>query len=119
MVLLLAVAFNGWDGIQLDINLTSAARAGAVAAAESLVKDPTADYKTAAVNAINEEEGTTAVYQTNPSLPDYVTVTTAPQAVSSGPNINVVTVSISNVSVTLVPVVGAISLSTHASARYS
>lgn len=126
LALLMGVAFNGWNGIQLDINLTSAARAGAVAAANSLAGNSnpsTSDINNAtglAITAINQAEGVSNVYQGDPSQADYVNVTTSPgQPLQSGITINVLEVTISNVSVTLVPVVGAISLSAHASARYS
>jgi Flp pilus assembly protein TadG len=129
VILIVAVAFNGWDGMQKTIRLTSAARAGAIQAAAVLALDPmnpaneTQNAKDAAVNAINAEEGATGVYQdTNASQPDFVAMVLSTQSISSGTStvsIGTVTITISPSSVTLVPFVGHISVTTHATARFS
>jgi Flp pilus assembly protein TadG len=124
VILIVAVAFNGWDGMQKTIRLTSAARAGAIVAASDLAAgDSQPAAQDAAVNAINAEEGVTGVYQdANSSQPNYVGIQTPQQTLSSGTTtviVKVVTITVSPSSVTLVPYVGHISVTTHATARYS
>jgi Flp pilus assembly protein TadG len=126
VILIVAVAFNGWDGMQKTIRLTSAARAGAIVAASDLAAgDSQQTAWNDAVTAINAEEGDTsvAVYQnTNSSQPNYVNIATPQQTLSSGATtviVKVVTITVSPSSVTLVPYVGHISVTTHATARYS
>jgi Flp pilus assembly protein TadG len=119
IVLLMAVAFNGWNGIQLDLRLTSAARAGAIAAANDLAAGNGMALSDA-VGAINAEESTT-IYQTVPTKPDYVSMTTQTDTTggTSPVSFSVVTITISNVQITLVPIAGNISVAVHATARYS
>ena len=122
LALLTGVAFNGWNGMQLDIGLTSAARAGAIQAANDLASDPTQTQaaQTDATTAINEEEGDTNVYQdTDQTANNYVGISEGTDTVASGVTINVVTITISRVSETLVPVVASFHVSVDASARYS
>jgi Flp pilus assembly protein TadG len=127
IALLMAVAFNGWNGIQLALRLTSAARAGAIAAAHDLGSGNGAAAQCDAAAAVNQEEGVSGVYQcSSSSAADYVSVTEGQQSIPSDPNnpssptsINVVTVTISQASVTLVPIVGNIAVTAHATARYS
>ncbi len=140
VILLVSVAFNGWNGIQLDLRLTSAARAGALVAASELANDVTtvnngaqptqAQFDQALVDAttaVNNEEDTTTYQSTNPNGSDYVSLTAPPpgtDTVSDGSgdppiSINTVTITISQASVALVPVVGNISVSAHAAAEYS
>ena len=63
MILLLGVAFNGWNGMQESIRLTSAARAGAIVAANDLTSTSSHPAMTQdqalddATTAINAEEG--------------------------------------------------------------
>jgi Flp pilus assembly protein TadG len=131
VALLMAVAFNGWNGIQLSLRLTSGARAGAIAAANYLATQPTqpanaAELQTAQDNAtadVNAEENTTIYQDSNSSQPDYVGISTTSSSftdsTSATVTINVVRITISQVSVDLVPIVGAIGVSVHASAEYS
>ena len=83
------------------------------------------DATTDATNAINAEENSTSFQSSNPNGTDYVSlagagVTPPPgDSVGNGVTMNVVTITISNVSVSLIPVVKNISLSVHATARYS
>jgi Flp pilus assembly protein TadG len=128
VVLLVGIAFNGWNGMQLSLRLASAARAGALTAASDLPADPNVaptggQMQTAltdATTAINQEEGVTNVYQsTNPAASNYVTISQSADTITGGPTINIVTISISQAPVTLVPFVGKISVSAHATARYS
>jgi len=132
LALIMGIAFNGWNGMQLGIGLTSAARAGAVQAANELAGDVAADPAqppTAAqvqnawddaTNAVNKEEGGSAVYQnTNPNATNYVAMSEATETIQSGATMNVVRVTISGVSFDLVPVVGNIAVTAHAAARYS
>jgi Flp pilus assembly protein TadG len=128
VILIVAVAFNGWDGMQTTIRLTSAARAGALQAAAILAQDPADPTNEqqpawdAAVNAVNAEENTSVYQNLNSSQPDYVNLVIQTQNVSSGTTtvaIGTVTITVSPSSVTLVPYVGHISVTTHATARYS
>jgi Flp pilus assembly protein TadG len=131
VVLLIGVAFNGWNAMQLDIGLTSAARAGALQAANDLANNTFSDPSCTTVacdatNAINQEESTTIYQYTNPSAANYVSVTTPPQITipdtpPGAPTVtmNIVDVSISPAAVDLIPYVGDISVNVHASARYS
>jgi Flp pilus assembly protein TadG len=134
VILLVSVAFNGWNGIQLDLRLTSAARAGALIAASDLSADlrnnpgqplSAGQIQTAtddATTKINDEEGVTGVYQDSPSGGDNHVTLSQSQDTVSGPQpitVNIVTISISQASVVLVPVIGNISVSAHAAAEYS
>jgi Flp pilus assembly protein TadG len=122
LALLTGVAFNGWNGMQLDIGLTSAARAGVIQAANDLASDPTQTQaaQTDATTAVNAEQGDTNVYQdTDQSANNYVGMSETTETVDTGVTINVVTITISQVSETLVPFVGSFHVSVDASARYS
>ncbi len=63
VMLLLGAAFNGWNGMQESIRLTSAARAGAIVAANDLTASSSHPAMTQsqaladATTAINAEEG--------------------------------------------------------------
>ncbi|HEY5026035.1 MAG TPA: TadE/TadG family type IV pilus assembly protein [Acidimicrobiales bacterium] len=126
VVLLLGAAFNGWNGMQQTIRLTSAARAGAIVAANDLTTTSshpatTQDQALAdATTAINAEEGATNVYQSiDSSANNYVSVALTPNETISGPvAISVVTITISHASVSFVPFVGSFPVTTHATARY-
>ena len=122
LALLLGVAFNGWNGMQLSVRLTSAARAGAIQAANDLGTNPN-DTQTAwndATTAINEEEGVNNVYQNvNAASNDYVTLSTSTESVSGGITINLVTITIHETTSNLVPVVASFPVTAHATARYS
>jgi Flp pilus assembly protein TadG len=120
LVLLMGVAFDGWNGMQLSIRLTSAARAGALTAASELT-DP-ATYPSPqcdAANAVNAEEDTNIYQCTDANAPNYVNMTTQTDSILGSASIGVVTITISNAPVTLVPFVGTITVSAHAAARYS
>jgi Flp pilus assembly protein TadG len=122
LALLLGVAFNGWNGMQLSVRLTSAARAGAIEAANDLGTNPR-DTQTAwndATTAINEEEGVNNLYQNvNASANDYVSLSTSTESISGGITINVVTVTIHETTSALVPVIASFPVTAHATARYS
>jgi len=124
VALLMGVAFNGWNALQLSIRLTSAARAGAIEAANDLAaKDSQQVAWDAATAAVNSEEGDTGVYQDkNAQAANYVDMTTSTQTVTSSDStvqIQVVQITISQTSATLVPFVTSLSVNAHASARYS
>jgi Flp pilus assembly protein TadG len=128
-MLLLGAAFNGWNGMQESIRLTSAARAGAIVAANDLTATPAhptgLSQKQAvddATTAINAEEGAaTGTYQDdNSGANNYVSITTAQNITISGNvTISTVTVTISHSSVSFVPFVGSFPVTTHATARYA
>ncbi len=127
VILLLGAAFNGWNGMQHSIRLTSAARAGALVAASDLTSTPSHPATTQsqaladATNAINAEEGDTNVYQSvNSGANNYVSIALTPNETISGHvAISVVTVTISHASVSFVPFVGSFPVTTHATARYA
>jgi Flp pilus assembly protein TadG len=128
VILLLGIAFNGWNAMQSSIRLTSAARAGAIVAANDLTNSSTHPSLstgvalTDATNAINNEEGSTnpAIYQSSDSSAnDYVSLSESTQTVSGGISMSVVTITISHSSVSFVPFVGSFPVTTHATARYS
>lgn len=127
VALLLGVAFNGWSGMQLSQRLTSAARAGAIQAANELGgpnPPPTQTILNDATNAVNKEEGVSGVYQSGDSTADdYVSMTTSGETISAANggtlNINVVTITISKRSSSLIPFVGTFPVTAHATARYS
>ena len=119
VILLLGVAFNGWNGMQESIRLTSAARAGAILAASDLTSKP-GQALADATTAINAEEGVTGVYQsTDSGANNYVSMATQTDTISAQVTIKVVTVTISHASVSFVPFVGSFPVTTHATARYS
>jgi len=127
VILLLGIAFNGWNGMQESIRLTSAARAGAIVAANDLTSTSshpamTQDQALAdATTAINAEEGDTNVYQsTDSGANNYVSIILTPNETISGQvAISVVTITISHASVSFVPFVGSFPVTTHATARYA
>jgi Flp pilus assembly protein TadG len=130
LVLLVGIAFNGWDAMQVSIRLTSAARAGAIAAANALAdQETTTQAQDAATNAINQEEGGGSTFQDLPgesSQPNYGNIAVNPgETLSSGGGIGssgtigTVTITITPSSITLIPFVQQISVATHATARYS
>ncbi len=121
VILLLGVAFNGWNGMQQSIRLTSAARAGVLVAAHDLStsegQQQATDDATAAVNA---EEGTTIYQDTESGANNYVSLSTAPNiTISAGVTISTVTITIKHSSNSFVPFVGGIPVTTHATARYA
>jgi len=122
LALLLGVGFNGWNSMQMSVRLTSAARAGAIEAANILGNNPT-DTQTAwddATTAINEEEGTNSVYQNvNAAANDYVNIATSTEQTSGGVSINVVTITIHETTSALVPVVASLPITAEATARVS
>ena len=130
LVLLVGIAFNGWDAMQVSIRLTSAARAGAIAAANALAdQETTTQAQDAATNAINQEEGGGSTFQDLPgesSQPNYVNIAVNPGetlstggGIGSSGTIGTVTITITPSSITLIPFVQQISVATHATARYS
>ena len=128
VALLLGVAFNGWSGMQLSERLTSAARAGAIQAANDLGSTnppPAQTVLNDATKAVNAEEGVPGVYQdSDSSADDYVSMTPSQQTITTpngGPPliINVVTITITQRSSSLVPFVGTFPVTAHATARYS
>lgn len=122
LVLLVGVAFNGWDAMQVSIRLTSVARAGAIAAANAIAdQETTAQAQDAATTAINQEEGGGSTFQDGQmSQPNYVSIANNPsESLSNGGTIGTVTITITPSSITLIPFVQQISVATHATARYS
>jgi Flp pilus assembly protein TadG len=121
VALIMGVAFNGWNAMQLDIRLTSAARAGAIQAVNDLANhDSQQTAWNDATAAVNAEEGDTNVYQnTNSSAQNYVGLSTTTETTATGIVIHTVTVTISQTSATLVPFVRNLSVNAKATARYS
>jgi Flp pilus assembly protein TadG len=122
VILLLGVAFNGWNAMQESIRLTSAARAGAILAASDLTTTPvnTGQAATDATTAINAEEGTPGLFQsTDSGANNYVSIATQTDTISAQVTISLVTVTISHSSLSFVPFVGSFPVKTHATARYS
>jgi len=124
IILLVAVAFDGWSMLQSSIRLTAAARAGAIAAANDLGPPNNKSTATAladATTAVNNEEGVTGVYQhTNAGATNYVSLSTSADNLSgTGVTINVVTIKITFQVPAWVPVVSIPQSSAKASARYS
>jgi hypothetical protein len=73
-----------------------------------------------ATTAVNKEEGATNLYQSvDAAANNYVAMSETTDNISSGVAINVVTITISQSSVSLVPFVGSLPVTTHATARYS
>jgi Flp pilus assembly protein TadG len=125
VILLLGAAFNGWNGMQESIRLTSAARAGAIVAANDLTPTSTRAALTEdqawtdATTAINAEEGTNVYQRGDSGANNYVSIALTPNETISGQvTINVVTITISHASVSFVPFVGSFPVTTHATARY-
>ena len=119
VVLLFGVAFTGWQGMQTSIRLTTAARAGAIVAANDLKSGGNALDD--ATLAVNQEEGVTNVYQdTSPSSDNYVSMSVTTDTLgSAGLTIDVVKISIAHTVLPLVPGVWKLSVTSSATARYS
>lgn len=123
VILFLGIAFNGWNAMQESIRLTSAARAGAIVAAQDL-SGPNASYaQRDATNAVNEEEfgpGVTGIYQDDDSgANNYVSMSSPTTQNADGVPIKVVTITISQSSASFVPFVGSFPVTTHATASYT
>jgi Flp pilus assembly protein TadG len=126
VMVLLGIAFNGWNAMQESIRLTSAARAGAIVAAGDLSSTSThvavnpSQALFDATNAVNAEEGVTGVYQSdNSGANNYVSLSEQTKVNVSGVTINLVTITISQSSVSFVPFVGSFPVTTHATGSYS
>lgn len=128
VALIVGVAFNGWNGIQESIRLTGAARAGALVAASDLGNTTTPmgpqDVLAAATTAINAEEDTNVFQSDDPGANDYVSMVTSTQSVpmdqgNAAVSMNVVTITIHESQLDLVPFVGSLPVTAHATARYS
>lgn len=121
VLMLLSVAVTGWSAMEQGIRLSSAARAGALKAANDLAAGQGASAWNDATVVVNQEENVSNVYQdTNPAGADYVKMTkTADTLNGSGTTINVVTIAITNTTAAVMPFVWDISVNTSATARYS
>jgi len=121
VLFMVSAAFTGWDAMQETIRLTSAARAGAIKAANDIQAGQSANALNDATVAVNQEENVNNVFQnTNPAATGYVKMVTATDNLNgSGASINVVTITISNVHVTAMPFVWNMTLTTSATARSS
>jgi len=121
VALLLGVAFNGWNSMDLSVQLTSAARAGAIQAANDLGGGETQQQAwNDATAAVNAEQGQTTLYQnTDPSAGDYVNMTTQSETTTDGTTMQTVKVVVTTTPVALVPFVHSLSVTASATARYS
>jgi Flp pilus assembly protein TadG len=123
VILLLGIAFNGWNAMQESIRLTSAARAGAIVAAQDLSGPNSGNALGDATNAVNAEEfgpGVTGIYQDdNSGANNYVSMSPPTTQNADGVTIKVVTITISQSSASFVPFVGSFPVTTHATASYS
>jgi Flp pilus assembly protein TadG len=125
VILLLGIAFNGWNAMQESIRLTSAARAGAIVAANDLTttsSHPAMTQKQAqddATTAINAEEAAIVYQDDDAGANNYVGITTASDTISTTITIQTVTITIAHSSVSFVPFVGSFPVTTHATARYA
>jgi Flp pilus assembly protein TadG len=137
IVLLMAIAFTGWDAMQQTIRLTSAARAGALQAAHDLsqyisqnsltcaqmvpgqsgwtTESPTAWNH--ATTAVNNEEGSSAFQNSSSASDNYVNMTESTDT-NSGLTIYVVSVTVSHKVGAWIPVVSTQHVNTTATARY-
>jgi len=119
VLVMMGAAFTGWDAMQHSIRLTSAARAGAIKAADDIQAGQSANALNDATTAVNQEENVTNVFQnTNPAGADYVKMAQATDNLNgSGASINTVTITISNAHVTVMPFVWNMTVTTFAIAR--
>jgi len=126
LLILLGVAFTGWDAMHQSVQLTSAARAGALKAASDLdaqnaICDPPnnkpspaqmANAKNDAITAINTEENSAAFNTNNVSV-------SCSASTIDGISASFVTVTITQPVQTFVPLVPGFTLTTHATARFA
>jgi Flp pilus assembly protein TadG len=121
VALLLGVAFNGWNSMDLSVQLTSAARAGAIQAANDLGNSTSSQQAwNDATAAVNAEQGQTTLYQnTDPSAGNYVDMTTNPnETTTAGTVMKTVKITITTTPVALVPFVRSLSITSSATARW-
>jgi len=127
LALMIGIGLTGWSAMQQSIRITSAARAGAIKAANDLAADlptPTApQLQTAhddATAAVNQEEGLTNVYQdTNSAQNNYVNMTEATDTLNgTGVTIDLVTVTVWHQVGQWIPIVSGLTAGAHATARY-
>jgi len=121
LVLLMGIAFTGWSAMQSSIRLTTAARAGAIKAANDLQAGKQASTAwNDATTAVNLEEGVSNIYQnTNSHADDYVNMSETTDTLNgTGVTIKVVQITISQSIVAVIPVVSSLSVNTDATARY-
>jgi Flp pilus assembly protein TadG len=123
LLLLVGVAFTGWDALHQTVGVTSAARAGAISAANYLqttAQPSLCQALTDATSAVNAEEGTGGTFRASgcgnpPCTTDCVSVAEVTGALSG---INLVTVSIAGSIADDTPLVQGIHVSASATARY-
>jgi len=132
ILLLVAIAFTGWSALQQTISLTSAARAGAIKAANDLAQAgqgpgtcPVGSGATAtawqdATNAINSEEGTSVYQCSNSGADDYVTLTTTTDSLNGtlSTPMSLVTITLSHNVGAWIPVVSNLHVTATATGRY-
>jgi Flp pilus assembly protein TadG len=122
LALLMGAAFNGWNSMEMSVGLTSAARAGAIQAANDLGANKTQQQAwNDATTAINAEEGQTTRYQNvNPSAGNYVNLTINPsESTTGGTVMKTVKITITTTPVALIPFVHSLSITASATARYA
>jgi Flp pilus assembly protein TadG len=139
VVLLMAIAFSGWDAMQQTIRLTSAARAGAIQAAHDLSTYITSNKLTCAAAAssagwagasgafqtawndattsVNNEESLGVYQNTKSTNDDYVNMTSSTDN-DLGVTIYVVTVTVSRQVGAWIPAVSNQKINATATARY-
>lgn len=131
-LLLLAVGYTGWDAMHQTIGMTSAARAGAIVAANDMQNSVSQNQALSdATVAINAEEGSGTTYkcQTSPAVGscsasacsnDCVTLSTSTgtQSGSAGLTIDLVTITITRSMSADIPLVSGVRVAATATARY-
>jgi len=119
VLVMVGAAFTGWDAMQQTIRLTSAARAGAIKAANDIQAGQSVNAWSDATTAVNQEENVNNVFQnTNPAAADYVKMAQATDNLNgSGASINTVTITISNVHILVMPFVSNMTVTTSGTAR--
>ena len=123
VAVLLGVAYTGWDAMHQTIGLTSAARAGAIDAANDLENgESSTQALTDATSAINAEEGVSNVYTNGSGCTNNcvaLSTGTGSQSHGAGVTVGIVTITITRTMGSDLVVVPGVKLVTQATARYS
>jgi Flp pilus assembly protein TadG len=129
LLVLLGGTYTGWAAMHQSVQLTSAARAGAIVAANDLQGHPampSCQVLTDATAAVNAEQGASSTYRPSGSGcsgtcgSDCVTLstTTGPLSASAGITEDLVTITVTGGIAAQIPVVPGIRVSGAATARY-
>jgi Flp pilus assembly protein TadG len=119
LVLILAMAYTGWDATQQAIGLATAARAGAIMAENDLRHGQSqAQALTDATSAINAEEGGGSVYSSGGGCTTNCVTLATSTGTRFGSQLQLVTITVTHRVAPDIPVLSGITVVGHATGAY-